>query len=71
MGSIRIRNETGKLFFDFKFQNIRCREQTTLDDNKANRSKLQKVMDKIDAEITLGQFVYRNYFPNSALVEKI
>jgi integrase len=70
MGSIRARNETGKLFFDFKFQNIRCREQTTLDDNKANRCKLQKVMDKIDAEITLGQFVYRNYFPNSNLAEK-
>jgi hypothetical protein len=45
MGSIRARNETGKLFFDFKFQNIRCREQTTLEDNKANRCKLQKVMD--------------------------
>ncbi|MDO9160907.1 MAG: DUF3596 domain-containing protein [Methylococcaceae bacterium] len=70
MGSIRARSETGKLFFDFKFQNIRCREQTTLDDNKANCSKLQKVMDKIDAEITLGQFVYRNYFPNSTLIAK-
>jgi integrase len=70
MGSIRARNETGKLFFDFKFQNIRCREQTTLDDNKANRCKLRKVMDKIDAEITLGQFVYRNYFPNSTLAQK-
>jgi hypothetical protein len=28
-------------------------------------------MDKIDAEITLGQFVYRNYFPNSALAENL
>ena len=70
MGSIRARQETGKLFFDFKFKNIRCREQTTLDDTKTNRNKLQKVMDKIEAEITLGQFVYQNYFPNSALVEK-
>jgi integrase len=70
MGSIRVRAETGKMFFDFKFKNVRCREQTTLDDNKANRSKLQKAMDKIDAEIFLGQFVYRNYFPNSALAEK-
>lgn len=70
MGSIRVRNETGKLFFDFKYQNTRCREQTTLDDSKANRAKLQKVMDKIDAEILLGQFVYRNYFPNSSFADK-
>lgn len=70
MGSIRVRNETGKLFFDFKFQNMRCREQTTLDDTKSNRAQLQKVMVKIDAEILLGQFVYRNYFPNSSFAEK-
>lgn len=70
MGSIRIRNETGKLFFDFKYQNVRCREQTTLEDTKANRAKLQKVMDKIDAEIMLGQFVYRDYFPNSSFASK-
>jgi len=70
MGSVRIRNETGKLFFDFKYQNTRCREQTTLDDTKANRNRLQKVMDKIDAEITLGQFNYADYFPNSAMVGK-
>jgi integrase len=70
MGSIRTRNETGKLFFDFKYQNVRCREQTTLEDTKANRAKLQKVMDKIDAEIMLGQFIYRDYFPNSSYANK-
>lgn len=70
MGSIRVRRETGKLFFDFKYQNIRCREQTTLEDTKTNRNRLQKVMDKIDAEITLGIFNYRTYFPNSSMVAK-
>ncbi|WP_198244471.1 Arm DNA-binding domain-containing protein [methane-oxidizing endosymbiont of Gigantopelta aegis] len=70
MGSIRVRRETGKLFFDFKYQNIRCREQTTLEDTKINRNRLQKVMDKIDAEITLGIFNYRTYFPNSSMVAK-
>ncbi|WP_347988500.1 DUF3596 domain-containing protein [Methylomonas sp. AM2-LC] len=70
MGSIRVRNETGKLFLDFNFQNIRCREQTTLDDNKGNRVKLQKLLDKIEAEITLEQFDYRKYFPNSAQADK-
>ncbi len=70
MGSIRVRKETGKLFLDFNFQNVRCREQTTLDDNKGNRAKLQKLLDKIEAEIILGQFFYGNYFPNSAQAEK-
>ncbi len=70
MASIRVRTETGKLFFDFKFHNLRCREQTTLDDTKANRTRLQKVMDKIEAEITLGQFNYAAYFPNSSMVQK-
>jgi len=70
MGNICPRKETGKLLFDFKYQKVRCREQTTLEDTKANRKRLQNVMDKIDAEITLGQFNYAAYFPNSAMVTK-
>ena len=68
MASINVRN--GCLVIDFRFQNIRCREQTALKDNKDNRVKLQKLINKIEAEITLGQFVYRNYFPNSAQADK-
>jgi len=70
MGSFRVRKETGKLFLDFNFQAVRCREQTMLDDTKGNHAKLKKRLDKIEAEITLGQFVYSNYFPNSAQVDK-
>lgn len=69
MGNIRRRKETGKLFFDFRFQNRRCREQTSLADNPANRRKLQSVLEKIEAEITLGTFDYAVYFPKSPLVE--
>jgi hypothetical protein len=42
MGSIRVRNETGKLFFDFKFQNIRCREQITL---RRQQSQSQQIAE--------------------------
>ena len=38
MASIRSRNQ--KLFFDFYYQGIRCREQTSLNDTKLNRSRL-------------------------------
>ncbi|MCR3895205.1 DUF3596 domain-containing protein [Aeromonas caviae] len=63
MGSIRSRE--GKLFFDFHYQMIRCREQTLLKDTKLNRCKLEKIMGEIDGAIRLGRFIYRDYFPNS------
>ena len=63
MGSIRSRD--GKLFFDFHYQQVRCREQTMLKDTKLNRSRLEKVMEEIESAIRLGRFVYRDYFPSS------
>lgn len=66
MGSIRIRKETGKLFLDFHYRNKRCREQTALDDSKANRRKLEAALKKIEAEILLGIFDYTKSFPGSS-----
>ena len=63
MGSIRTRNQ--QLFFDFRYQGVRCREQTLLKDTKLNRARLEKVMSDIDKAIHLGQFVYRDFFPSS------
>ena len=70
MASIRARKDSGKLFMDFRYRGQRCREQTALEDTPANRKKLGKLLEKVEAEITLGTFDYRSYFPNSALVEK-
>jgi len=70
VGKLRVRKESGKLFFDFRFMGQRCREQTALNDNQANRKKLQALLDKIEAEITLGTFDYACYFPNSSLAKK-
>lgn len=70
MASIRVRAETGKLFFDFCYRNKRCREQTALDDVPANRRKLEGILKKIQAEITLGSFEYARYFPGSNNVRK-
>lgn len=67
MGSIRPRKETGKLFLDFRYRGQRCREQTALDDTPANRKKLGKLLDKVEAEIVLGTFDYARYFPGSSL----
>ena len=71
MASIRVKKETGKLFLDFHYRKKRCREHTALDDTLTNRRKLKKVLEKIEAEITLGSFDYARYFPNSAMAEEM
>ncbi|MGI2025480.1 tyrosine-type recombinase/integrase [Shewanella glacialipiscicola] len=63
MANIRARN--GKLLFDFTYQGVRCREQTTLLDNRLNRSRLMGMLNTMEAEIRLNRFVFRNYFPSS------
>lgn len=63
MGSIRDKN--GKLFFDFRYRGIRCREHTTLADTAPNRKRMQSMLSRIEAEITLGTFEYAKYFPGS------
>lgn len=65
MSSIRARKESGKLFIDFRFKGVRCRELTTLDDTAESRKRLSVLLKKIEAEITLGTFEYRAYFPSS------
>ena len=69
MGSVNARSQ-GTLFFDFRYRGVRCREYTSLKDNAANRKKLQKVLDRIEADIATGAFDYRRYFPNSAMAER-
>lgn len=70
MASIRRRSENGYLFFDFRYRGIRCREYTLLTDTPTNRRKLEAVLARLEAEITLGTFDYGKYFPNSPLVTR-
>jgi len=55
---------------DFRYAGQRCREQTLLEDMPANRKKLEKLLQRIEAEITLGIFDYEKYFPNSPIAKK-
>ncbi len=63
MGSIRSRS--GKLFFDFRYRGVRCREQTKLSNNPVNRKRATTILERIEAEILVGTFDYATYFPNS------
>lgn len=69
MGNLR--EKRGKLFFDFRYQGVRCREYTKLPDTPANRKRMQKVLDQIEQAIVTGTFQYADFFPGSALVEKL
>jgi len=65
MGSVRTRKGSNKLFIDFRYRGERCRELTALEDSAANRKKLDTLLKRIEAEITLGSFDYAAYFPGS------
>lgn len=65
MASIQVRKRTNCLILDFYYKSQRCREQTALPDSAANRKKVQKVLDRIEADIASGTFEYRRYFPSS------
>jgi integrase len=68
MGSIRANH--GDLFFDFRYRGQRCREYTKLTDTAANRKRMQAVLDKIEADISMGAFDYAKVFPGSKLAAK-
>lgn len=63
MASIRARKDNGLLFFDFRYQGKRYREQTLLNDSKSNRKKMEEVLTRIENDISDGTFDYQKYFP--------
>ncbi len=71
MAKLTSRKDTGKLYFDFIFQGKRYRENANLSDTKANRRRLQKKLDQINAELLTGQFDYLAHFPNSNTALKL
>lgn len=65
MASIQVRKRTNCLIIDFYYRGERCREQTALQDSAANRKKVQKLIDRIEADIAAGTFDYGKCFPSS------
>lgn len=65
-----VSTRSGLLFFDFRYQGIRCREYTKLADTSANRRRMQSVLDRIEQAIASGKFDYATAFPGSKLAAK-
>lgn len=70
MASIRARKDNGLLFFDFRYQGKRYREQTLLNDSKSNRKKMEEVLTRIENDISDGIFDYQKYFPKGSSHQK-
>ena len=71
MAKVTVRKETGKLVIDFTYQGVRCREQTALSDNAANRKRVEAVLKKLHEAFASGAFVYSEFFPGSALAKRL
>ncbi len=67
MGSVNSRD--GKLYLDFRYKGLRCREQTKLADTPTNRQKLAKVLAMLEQQIRAGTFDYGYHFPGSPRIE--
>jgi integrase len=63
MASVGAKN--GKLYIDFRIFGKRYKEYLPYEDTVSNRKKVGGVTKKMEAEILLGTFSYRQYFPES------
>jgi len=61
-----VRKDNGLLFLDFRWKDRRYREQTALEDTAANRTRLERVLARIEKQINLGTFQYEVFFARPA-----
>src|SRR5690554_5547639 len=71
MAKVRVRADTKKLFIDFRYQGIRCREQTLLSDTARNRKQLETLIQRMEAKILVGEFDYAEFFPGSKNLKQL
>ena len=71
MASVRARQDTQRLFLDFRYMGVRCREQTLLPDNARNRKQLELLAQKMEAQMLVGDFNYAEFFPGSSQLAKL
>jgi integrase len=66
LASVRARRDTGQLFLDFRWNGRRYREQTTLPDTPENRTRLEKVLARIERQIRQNTFNHAAFFRRPA-----
>ncbi|MGO9450604.1 MAG: Arm DNA-binding domain-containing protein [Candidatus Binataceae bacterium] len=61
-----VRVKAGKLFLDFRWRGVRCREFTGMSVTPENKRKAEAFNQILSGELGLGTFDYRKHFPNGA-----
>jgi len=61
-----VRVKSGKLFVDFRWRGVRCREFTGLPATPENKQRSKALLKVIEGEIELRTFDYRKHFPHGA-----
>lgn len=64
-----VRAKRGKLFFDFFWRGVRCKEYTGLADTAANRHLCQRKMAAVESAIARGAFDYHAHFPRGSRLQ--
>jgi integrase len=60
-----VNSDKGRLFLDFMWQDVRCREYLDLDDTKEGRARAKQTKIQVEAEISKGTLDYAKWFPKS------
>jgi len=63
---VPVRAKNGKLFFDFFWRGVRCKEYTGLADNSENRRLCERKIAAVETAIERGSFDYRMHFPRGS-----
>ncbi len=61
-----VRVKDGKLFFDFSWRGVRCKEYTGLPDTPESRRRCEQKMEAVRRAIARGTFDYRQHFPRGS-----
>lgn len=64
------RSHKGKLFIDFRYQGVRCREYSPFPDTPQNRESFRLLEKQIRDEIRAGTFEYARHFPYSKKAQR-
>src|SRR6266403_4165775 len=64
MASVRV--ERGRLFIDFRWRGVRCREWAGRADSPERRAEVRRKVRVIDGEIAAGTFDDVRHFPDGA-----
>lgn len=61
MATLRVKR--GRLYIDFRWRGVRCREATRLTDTPEHRAEARRLSRQIDGELAAGTFDYASRFP--------